>query len=111
MKAPLLLPIILLTLPTQAQQTVGLFSRTPASQDGYVLFAPITSNTTYLIDKCGKSVHTWASTHHPGQSVYLLPDGNLLRPASANNSTFTSGGSGGIIELMHWNSNMLAAAG
>jgi hypothetical protein len=90
-----------------AQQTVGLFQRSPGSLDGYVLFAPIQSNNTYLIDKCGKLVHTWNSIHHPGQSVYLLEDGTLLRPGSTGNSVFTSGGNGGIIEKFSWNSSVL----
>ena len=92
---------------TDAQQTVGLFLNDPGSLDGYVLFSPIPSNNTYLIDQCGKLVHSWTSTHHPGQSVYLLPDGNLVRPGSTGNPVFTSGGNGGIMEKFDWNSNLL----
>ncbi len=88
-------------------QTLGLLTHDPSSLDGYVLFAPIISNNTYLIDKCGKLVHSWTSTHRPGQSVYLLEDGNLLRPGSTGNAVFTSGGNGGIIEKFDWNSNLL----
>src|SRR5436190_22051875 len=94
-------------LDSGAQQTVGLFTQDPGSLDGYVLFSPIVSNNTYLIDKCGYLVHTWTSTHHPGQSVYLNEDGTLLRPGSTNNSVFTSGGNGGIIERFSWNSSLL----
>jgi hypothetical protein len=77
-----------------------------ALQDGYVLFAPIGSNSTYLIDKCGKQVKTWASTYKPGQSCYLLEDGTLLRPGNNNNTTFNAGGKGGIIEKLDWNGNV-----
>jgi hypothetical protein len=87
-------------------QTLGLLLQNPGSLDGYVLFSPIPSNNTYLIDKCGKLVHSWTSTHHPGQSVYLLPDGNLLRTGSTNNAVFTSGGNGGIIEKFDWSSSV-----
>ena len=107
MKLQFLLAALLFASGADAQQTVGVFSRTSASQDGYVLFAPITSNTTYLIDKCGKSVHSWSSTRKPGQSVYLLPDGTLLRPGNAGNTTFNAGGTGGIIQRLDWNSNVL----
>ncbi len=100
-----LIAALFISLAGQAQQTVGLFTRASASQDGYVLFSPITSNNTYLIDKCGKSVHTWTGTRKPGQSVYLQEDGSLLRPAAANNTTFNAGGSGGIIERYDWNGN------
>ncbi|MBX9889306.1 MAG: aryl-sulfate sulfotransferase [Flavobacteriaceae bacterium] len=87
--------------------TVGLIRNDAgALNDGYVLFAPIGSNTTYLIDKCGKLVKTWPSTYKPGQSCYLLPDGSLLRPGNANNTTFNAGGKGGVIEKIDWDGNV-----
>lgn len=88
-------------------QTVGLIQHdTAALDDGYVLFAPITSTTTYLIDKCGKQVKTWPSSYRPGQSVYILEDGSLLRSGNANNTTFNAGGKGGIIQKIDWNGNV-----
>ncbi|MBP8157568.1 MAG: aryl-sulfate sulfotransferase [Flavobacterium sp.] len=88
-------------------QTIGLIQHDSGTlDDGYVLFAPINSNTTYLIDKCGKQVKTWNSAYRPGQSVYLLDDGTLLRTGNANNTTFNSGGKGGIIEKIDWNGNV-----
>ena len=61
-------------------QTVGLQQHDSGTlDDGYVLFAPIGSTTTYLIDKCGKQIQTWPSAYRPGQSCYILPDGSLLR--------------------------------
>ncbi len=91
-----------------AQQTVGLFSQTPGSKDGYVLFAPIASEDTYLIDKCGKLVHVWGNNRKPGMSVYLLPDGSLLRSEAVNNPVFTGNGSaGGRVARYDWNSNLL----
>lgn len=88
-------------------QTVGLIQHDDGTlDDGYVLFAPINSYTTYLIDKCGKQVQTWTSSYKPGQSVYLLEDGTLLRTGNANNTVFNTGGKGGIIEKMDWNGNV-----
>ncbi len=85
-------------------QTVGLTQHDAGTlDDGYVLFAPNTSNTTYLIDKCGKQVKTWNSTFRPGQSCYILPDGTLLRTGNTNNTTFNAGGKGGIIQKIDWN--------
>jgi hypothetical protein len=89
-----------------AQQTIGLFYNHNALP-GYVLFSPVGSTSTYLVDKCGKNVHEWQSAYHPGQSVYLLPDGNLMRSGDANNTVFNAGGSGGLIEKLDWNSNVL----
>ncbi len=105
------LKILILLIVTAAysiaQTTVGLLQHHPGTlDDGYVLFAPIGSTTTYLIDKCGQQVKTWASSYRPGQSCYILPDGTLLRPGNANNTTFTSGGTGGVIEKIDWNGNV-----
>ncbi len=83
-------------------QTVGLTNYNPANLDGYLLFAPLTSTTTYLVDKCGRAVHTWPSTYMPGQAVYLLDDGALLRTGAPPNTTFTAGGRGGVIQRIAW---------
>ena len=91
-----------------AAQTVGLFLNTSASYNGYTLFAPMGSTKTYLINNCGEKVHTWASIYRPGLSVYLLENGTLLRTANVNNTTFSpTGGVGGKIEMIDWNSNVI----
>jgi hypothetical protein len=76
-------------------------------KSGYILFAPVAYNKTYLIDKCGLLVHSWNSTYKPGLSAYLLPDGNLLRTGNTQNSAFNYGGTGGIIEKIDWNGNVI----
>ncbi len=90
-----------------AQQTVGLFLNTPSSFNGYTLFAPLTNQTTYLIDNCGEEIHSWNSSYRPGNAVYLLEDGNLLRTGNTTNTTFDAGGSGGIVEMIDWNGNVI----
>lgn len=91
----------------RAQPTIGLIEVDAANQDGYVLFAPINSFNTYLIDKCGREVHQWNSAYRPGDAVYLLDDGTLLRTGNANNPVFGSGGKGGVLQRLDWNSNVL----
>lgn len=106
MKRPLLSSLLLWLVQGAVAQTptVGVLQHAPGStDDGYVLFAPVPATTTYLLDKCGRQVHSWPSQYRPGQSVYLLPDGRLLRPGSTNNATFAAGGRGGVIELLAWN--------
>jgi len=88
-------------------QTIGLFFHNSGTEDGYVLFAPNANTKTYLIDKCGKQIHSWTSAYTPGLAVYLLPNGKLLRAGNTNNSTFNNGGKGGIIELLDTNSSVL----
>ena len=99
--------LIFCSINSFAQRTVGLIDYNSPNENGYVLFSPIPSFNTYLIDKCGEKIHEWASTYRPALSVYLLNDGSLLRTGDANNSVFTSGGSGGIIEKFDWNGNLL----
>ena len=86
-------------------QTVGLFQYDTGSFDGYTLFSP--SETTYLIDNCGRLVHSWQSSYNPGNSAYLLEDGSLLRTCRISNSIFSGGGSGGRVEKTDWNNNLL----
>lgn len=101
--------IILYTNPTYliSQQTVGLFMNTQESFNGYTLFNPIPSTTTYLIDNCGEIVHNWTSTYRPAVSVYLLNDGTLLRTKNLNNNYFDGGGSGGGIEMLNWDGDVI----
>lgn len=92
---------------TAQTQTVGKFIHTQDAYDGYTLFAPIRDTGTYLIDNCGRKIHSWSSTTNPGVSVYLLENGNLLKTKKLTNTTFTAGGSGGGMELIDWNSNVI----
>lgn len=104
----MLIPCLFFSAICFSQTTIGLIQHVAGSlEDGYVLFAPITSTKTYLIDKCGNKMKTWNSTYRPGQSCYILPDGTLLRSGNANNTTFSAGGKGGIIEKIDWNDNVV----
>lgn len=100
------LSLLLLVLihSAESQHETGLIVKKEEAQKGYVLFAPLHSKTTYLIDKCGRLVHSWKSNYSPAQSVYLLPNGDLLRTANDSNKTFK--GSGGGIERYDWNNNL-----
>ncbi|WP_034040887.1 aryl-sulfate sulfotransferase [Wocania ichthyoenteri] len=100
--------LILSSFYINAQQTVGLFTYTAEAREGYTLFAPMSSNNTFLIDNCGEKVHSWPSVYNPGVSTYLLENGILLRAGNVTNPTFTSaGGEGGIIEMIDWNGNVI----
>lgn len=89
------------------QNTVGLTHYDESNSEGYVLFSPMTSTNSYLIDKCGEKVHEWnTSSFQPALSAMLLEDGSLLRTGQSNNPFFDEGGSGGIIEKFDWNGNL-----
>ncbi len=95
------------TVSMAQEQTIGLFSNTADSYNGYTLFAPMTSTTTYLINNCGEEIHSWPSEYKPGLSAYVLDDGTLLRTRNTSNANFDAGGSGGGIEMLDWNGNVI----
>ena len=103
----LLLILFFLPLMTFAQQTVGLFSNQNTAYNGYTLINSFGSKTTYLIDNCGTIVYEWNSNYGPAAAVYLLEDGNLLRTNRLDSTTFSFGGSGGGIEILDSNSNVI----
>ena len=89
-------------------QTVGTINNTDQSLDGYTLFAPNTSSTTYLINNCGEIINSWESEYDVGLSAYLLENGNLLRTIrKMENSSFMSGGIGGGIEEYNWEGELI----
>jgi hypothetical protein len=81
-------------------------SGSPGSADGYVLFAPLLSGTTYLINKSGEVVHTWESDFAPAVSAFLLDNGHLLRPARQPDPETSLGGEGGRIQEFDWNGRL-----
>ena len=91
--------------------TVGLIYCTNEMQEGYTLFSPMASNTSYLIDEFGREVHHWISPgdHRPGLSAYLLDNGSLLRTANLGQNQpgeFSGGGSAGKVEMISWDGDL-----
>lgn len=85
----------------QAQeQTVGLFLNDSSAYDGYTLFAPLDYTTTYLIDNSGLLIHSWENSYRPCNPVYLLENGNLLRPALEGHPNFPNDGAGGRVQIL-----------
>ncbi len=85
-------------------RTVGLIQCDPRSEPGYTLFAPVLSDTTWLIDETGQIVHSWTFPGGPGLSVYLLPSGNLLHTSAhgLDESLPAPGNQGGHVEEVTW---------
>ena len=90
-------------------KTVGLFiNDTVKAFKGYTLFAPKHNTMTYLINNEGRIVHEWTGCQYePGQSVYLLENGDLLRTCMIKGKMSTGGGEGGRIEEYDWNNNLV----
>lgn len=67
--------------------------------DGYVLFAPDSSRTAYLMNKQKEIIVTWTSQYTPGRSAYLLENGNILKTAYLGiHQIFLAGGMGGAVQ-------------
>lgn len=86
----------------------GTLKKTDAVSPGYTLIAPLTSTDTFLVDPDGNVVHQWKSDSTPGNSVYLLEDGSLLRTEKVGETgQFPSNaGSGGRIRRFDWDGNL-----
>ena len=86
----------------------GLVTHEPGVSDGYLLFTPLLSDTTYLMDNDGQVVHVWRSEFAPGGGVYLLDNGNILRPARMPGvEVFNGGGQGGRLEEINWQGDIV----
>ena len=102
--------LFLLNLTANAQnQTVGIvINDSLAAFNGYTLFAPKHNTLTFLVDNKGRKINEWnASAYPPGQSVYLLENGHLLRSCMVQSSLGTGGGEGGRIEEYTWNDSLV----
>ncbi len=88
-------------MPHLSSNSASIASTDPTSTD-YNLFAPLASKQTYLIDDDGNVVYTWNSNYRPGNAVYLLQDGDLLRTGklTANTPFSSTGGVGGVVQLI-----------
>ncbi|MDX2136118.1 MAG: aryl-sulfate sulfotransferase [Saprospiraceae bacterium] len=102
----------LLASALYGQNTVGLLSYNPSrSFDGYNLIYPHNQSTVYLLNNCGEIVHTWtdAANLRPGNTAYLMPNGNLVktkRPAAVTNDPIWAGGGGATVEVRDWDNNL-----
>jgi hypothetical protein len=102
-----------LSIGLHAQPTVGLLSYNPSkSYDGVNLIYPHNQSTVYLLNNCGEIVHRWtdAANLRPGNTAYLMPNGNLVktkRPANVTNDAIWAGGGGATVEIRDWDNNLL----
>lgn len=95
------------TAPADVERPSGLLVSKPGASPGYVLYAPLMSDTTYLIDSDGLVVHRWIGRYGPEGSVYLLDNGHLLRGARVESNVFSGGGTGGLIEEFLWDGELV----
>ena len=96
-----------------AQTTVGLLSYDiTQSYQGYTMIYPHNQPNVYLLDNCGEIVHVWEddAQFRPGNTAYLLDNGNLVktkRNAAVGQDSIWAGGGGAIIEIRTWDNDLL----
>jgi hypothetical protein len=86
----------------------GLLNKTPEATPGYVLFNPLLSAETYLIDMDGQVVKMWKSEYGPSGYVYLRDNGNIARGGrDPETPVFDGGGQGGYFQEFDWDGNLV----
>ena len=90
-----------------SQATVGTMQLEADANDSYVLFSPMGSETTFIIDKCGRLIHEWNTEGRPGLMAYFMDNGDLIRTRRHQTGLFSGGGIGGIIERLNWEGEVL----
>ncbi|MBI5647645.1 MAG: aryl-sulfate sulfotransferase [Ignavibacteriae bacterium] len=75
--------------------------------EGYTLFNPTNSRSTYLIDMKGTTVKTWTNAQSGGYSVYLLPNGNIIRPATYGSAVLRGAAYSGLIHQTDWSGKVV----
>lgn len=86
----------------------GLINKTVEATPGYVLFCPLLSATTYLVNLDGEVVHTWESQYGPSGFSYLKENGNLLRGGRDPQApVFAGGGQGGRLQEITWEGELV----
>lgn len=86
----------------------GLIKKSDRATPGFVLYNPLTSAITYLIDMDGHVVHTWDTGLGISGGMYLKDNGNLLRSArDADAPVFAGGGQGGWFKEYTWDGELV----
>jgi len=95
------------------KHTIGLINIDNSKTfKGYNLIYPLDQSNLYLLDNCGRIVHTWpeASGSRPGTYAYLQADGSVIttkRSAITAGNPIFSGGAGGTVEKRAWDNTLL----
>lgn len=86
----------------------NLLFGSPAASPGYTLFAPLTSNYTFLINAAGEVQNYWELPNVPGLMPYLLEDGTLLISTRVDGTRFSDrGGYGGRMQYYTWDGEVI----
>lgn len=97
----------------KAQNTMGVITHVDSLTDpGFNLYYPFGQSSVFLLDNCGRVVNEWTDDPNfaPSASVYLMPNGNLVKTkydVSIAGDPIFAGGGGEFIEIRDWDNNLL----
>jgi hypothetical protein len=74
--------------------------------NGQILYTPMASEVTYLIDSNGNVNHTWSSSYLPGLMVRWLGNGEILRAIRVGVGP-GGGGTGGGVQKVEWDGTVV----
>ena len=99
---------VLWALQVEGQKIAGPKIILPGLQEGYTLINPTNYKKAFLLDNCGRVINTWESQYAAAHTMYLKPNGQLVRTNLLVNTIVDGGGgSGGGVEILDWDSNVL----
>jgi Arylsulfotransferase (ASST) len=78
----------------------------PKAIDGQILYAPMYTGTTYLLNNNGAVNHTWTSSFLPGCMARWLGDGSILRTIRVGVGP-GGGGAGGGVQKVQWDGTVV----
>ncbi len=85
----------------------GVIHDSDQDTEGYVLFEPFLTTSTFLANKNGEIVHRW-DTKLSSMDSYLQPNGHLFRlERDEDFPTFAAGGQSGRITEYDWDGNVV----
>ena len=89
-------PILPISSPRTIFKITKQSTKINETIEGQILFAPMDSTKTYLIDGTGTVIHIWSSDYLPGEAVRWLGNGTILRTIKTGVEGY--GGAGGGVQ-------------
>ena len=95
-------------VPAAPAEPRGIRVNTDQATPGYLLFAPLTSDLTFLIDNDGTVLRTWKSSFAPAGAIRFLDNGNIMRGGvEPGTKGFSGGGQGGRLQEFTFEGSLL----
>ena len=86
---------------------VGTMTISAQSFDGYALYNPQNSNTSYLIDKDDNIAYSWSCAEACNYAVKLRENGNIIRGATYSSNILTGAAIAGLIQELDASANVV----